>query len=62
MMARLVQQCENQCIRADQWMEREPAIKTNETGAGQTKRLRVNDPRLRIDFILDAGERGPKFR
>jgi hypothetical protein len=62
MVARLVQQCEGQRIFADEWMEREPAIKTNETGAARTKRLRVDDPSLPIDLIFDAGERGPKFR
>ena len=36
-------------------------IKTDETEAAHTKCLRVHDPSLRIEFIFDAGERGPKF-
>jgi len=62
MVAGLVQQREDQCIFADEWMEGEPAIKTYEAGASNMKRLRVHDPGLRVDFIFDAGERGPKFR
>jgi hypothetical protein len=42
-------------------MESEPTIKTDETGAVHTKRLRVHDPRLPIDFIFNAGKRGLKF-
>jgi hypothetical protein len=42
-------------------MESEPTIKTDETGAAHTKRLRVHDPRLPIDFIFNAGKRGLKF-
>jgi hypothetical protein len=61
MVAGLVQQCEDQRILTDEWMESETTIKTDETGAAHTKRLRVHDPSLRIDFIFDAGERGPKF-
>lgn len=62
MVAGLVQQREDQRVFADEGMECEPAIKTNETGVAQTKRLCVHDPSLRIYFIFDAGERGPKFR
>jgi hypothetical protein len=40
----------------------EPSIKAYETGASNMKHLRVHDPSLRIDFIIDAGERGPKIR
>jgi len=56
-----VQQCEHKRIFADEWMESEPPIKTDETEAAHTKCLRVHDPSLRIEFIFDAGERGPKF-
>lgn len=61
MVTRFVQQCENQRIRIDEWMEREPAIDTNDGDIRQTKCLRVNDPGLRIDFVFDTGERVSKF-
>jgi len=61
MVASLVQQCEDKRIFADERMESEPTINADETGAVHTKRLRVHDPSLRIDFVFDAGERGPKF-
>lgn len=62
MVAGLVQQREDQCIFADEWMEGETAIKTYKTRAANVKRLSVHDPSLHIDFIFDAGERGPKLR
>jgi hypothetical protein len=61
MVARLMQQGEDQRIHIDEWVECEPAVNTNETGASQTKRLCVDDPGLGIDLIFDAGERASKF-
>jgi hypothetical protein len=61
MMAGLVQQCEDKRIFANERVESEPTIKTDETGAAHTKRLRVHNPSSRIEFIFDAGERSPKF-
>jgi len=61
-VACLVQQCEDQGIFADEWMESEATINPDKTPATLSKCLRVDYSSLRIDFIFDAGERGPKFR
>ena len=60
-MACLVQQREDQSIFANEWMEGEAAINADKTPASLTKCLCVYYSSLRIDFIFDAGERGPKF-
>ena len=56
-----MQQREGKGIFVDEGVEGQPAIKTHDALVADTEGLRIDDACLRVDLIIDAGERRPEF-